>query len=142
MRLTALLFDPLTRASYHLRNLNPRWQKYGMRSHASQQEWACYPLVTGSCQHALSMSFLIITDGFSQLWKGVLHSCGSQLGNQQNAGILHAAGQILWGLWTHQVGALVEWYLGNSRHARCTPTVFRWQWPEDVMANIKTFRNP
>jgi hypothetical protein len=24
----------------------------------------------------------------------------------------------------------------------CTPTVFRWQWPEDVTANIKTFRNP
>ncbi len=24
----------------------------------------------------------------------------------------------------------------------CTPTVFRWQWPEDVTANIKTFCNP
>ncbi len=24
----------------------------------------------------------------------------------------------------------------------CTPTVFWWQWPEDVMANIKMFRNP
>jgi hypothetical protein len=24
----------------------------------------------------------------------------------------------------------------------CTPKVFQWQWPEDVMANIKTFHNP
>ena len=26
--------------------------------------------------------------------------------------------------------------------SRCTPTVFRWEWPEDIKQDIKTFDNP
>ncbi len=121
---------------YRSRNLNPRWQKYSMRSHAFQREWACYSRVTGSWEHTQHVSFLIVTNSCSLLWKGVVHSSGNQCRNQQNAGKL---ARLCRDCWRIRPG---HWWSDNWGTHRMHADSVWWQWLEDMTGNIKTLNNP